>query len=497
MARPSRIRRGVLGSLLAAAAGLGGLVAAGAAAPAGDLPDLTAMLPGERAGSPNARWVDTSEVPGRTLYRFDTVIMNRGAGALEVFRDPAGATFQRTWSGGVPGGAATSKSFPPGTSSGDRAIPLGGPGQQNALRYSAAVGHEHFHAQRVAAYELQTTGGARVAESAKNVAGFCMFDSWGDESTRASFYPTDGTSCARGEASYAGLLRMGISPGWGDLYASQIWDQWVDVTGVAPGTYRLVGIADPDDLYEESNEANNASPPVTVVVPGVIAAPRTAATPPGRAVDIPLSGDVVGASVRSRLSKECDTRLASCMTTAAAGPASYAVAPPTTGTVALTGSRVRYTPPRGFRGAVSFRYTATDSRGLTSAPARVTVRVTPSARTAGGIRPRPRAVGLSVAKLRPRGPFMRFVAAGAVRPPARMARACAGRVRVRVVVGRKVVRTVTAKLRRHRGVCRYRVVVAVPRSKLGRARTVKVAARYLGSTRLKPKSARVRTVRLP
>jgi hypothetical protein len=184
------------------------------------------------------------------------------------------------------------------------------------------------------------------------------------------------------------------------------------------------------------------------------------------------------------------------MTAAAAAPASYAVTPPATGTAALTGSRVRYTPPRGFRGTATFSYTATDSRGLTSAPARVTVAVTPSGRTAGGIRARPRAVGLSVATLRPRGRFMRFVAVGAVRPPARLARVCAGRVRVRAVVGRRVVRTVTAKVKRHRGVCRYRVVIAVPRSKIGRARTVRFTARYLGSTPLKAKSARVRTVRL-
>ncbi len=492
MALASRIRRVVLGSFVVAGAGLGTLVAAGFGAPSGDLPDLTALLPAERPGSPNARWVDTREVPGRTLYRFDTVILNQGPGALEVYRDAAGTTFQRTWSGGVPGGAGNSKTFPAGTSSGDRPIPFGGAGQQNALRYSAAVGHEHFHSQRIAAYALQTLGGAPVGAAAKTTAGFCLYDSWGDAAKRATFYPPDGTSCARGEANYAGLLRMGISPGWGDLYASQVWDQWVDVTGVTPGTYRLVGVADPDNLYEESNEGNNAAAPAKVIIPGVIAARRKAATPPGRAVDIPLSGDVVGASVKSRRTKGCNTEQTSCMATATAAPASYAVTQPASGTVALTGARARYTPPRGFQGTATFTYTATDSRGLTSAPARVTVQVG----QAGGVtRARPRSVGLTVATLRTRGPFVRLAAAGVVRPPAG-SNACAGKVRVRIVAGRTVVRTVTAKVRRHNGVCRYRVVLAVPRSKIGGSPTLKVTARYLGSAQLLPRRAPVRTVRI-
>jgi hypothetical protein len=492
MAPARRIRRVVLGSLVAAGAGLGALVAAGVAAPANDLPDLTALLPAERPGSPNARWVDTVEIPGRTLFRFDTVILNEGAGAFEVFRDPAGSTYQRTWSGGVPGGAGNSKAFPAGTSSGDRPIALGGPGQANALRYSPAIGHEHFHSQRIAAYELRTTGGARVRPASKNAAGFCLYDSWGD-GTKATYYPPDGTSCARGEANYTGLLRMGISPGWGDLYASQVWDQWVDVTGVTPGRYRLVSVVDPDDLYEESDEGNNVSAPAAVVVPGVIAARRSVTTPPGRAVDIPLTATVVGRSVKSRRSKECNTEQASCMATAAAEPASYAVTQPAKGTVALTGSRARYTPPRGFRGTVTFSYTATDSRGLTSAPARVTVAVSPTGGQRGTARSRPRWVGLTVATPRTRGASARLVAVGVVRPPAGVS-ACTGRVLVRAIAGRTAVRTVTAKVQRRDGVCRYRVVFGVPKSKIDGTRMLKVTARYLGSTRLLPRRSPVRTV---
>ena len=75
---------------------------------------------------------------------------------------------------------------------------------------------------------------------------------------------------------------MGISPGWGDFYGSQLWDQSVDVTNVTPGTYRLYASADPQNIYEESNEGDNASEPVDVVIPGVIAGASRSRRPPAR-----------------------------------------------------------------------------------------------------------------------------------------------------------------------------------------------------------------------
>ena len=68
----------------------------------------------------------------------------------------------------------------------------------------------------------------------------------------------------------------------GDFYGSQLWDQWVDVTDVTPGTYRLYASADPQNIYEESNEGNNASDPVDVVIPGVIAGAKSVSTAPAR-----------------------------------------------------------------------------------------------------------------------------------------------------------------------------------------------------------------------
>jgi hypothetical protein len=485
-----RIRAAVLGSFVLSTAGLGAIVAVGVGAPDADRPDLTALLPGEGTLNPNARWIDTTEIAGRTLYRFDSVILNNGPGALEVIRK-SGTTYQRTWAGGTPGTVAT-----------DRPLALGGPGQQNALRYSAATGHNHFHSQRIAAYELRTTSGAPVASSAKNLAGFCLYDSWGDEPP-TQYYPPDGTSCKQGEPDYSGDLSMGISAGWGDFYASQLWDQWVDVTDVTPGTYRLYATADPQNFYEESNDSNNSSEPVDVVIPGVIVDAKSVATGAGQAIDIPLTGTVVGPSVKSRKTPGCDTLSPACMTTAASAVASWSVSTPTTGTATRTGATVRYTPPAGFSGTATLTYTGTDSRGLTSKAATVTVQVGSGGGGGGGgltntiNRSKPKSVGLSVASLKPTRTQLRVHASGIVRPPAgTTSQVCTGKVLVRVVAGGKVVRSAKATLRRRASACRYQVVLSVPKAKIGRSRSMKITARFLGSAQLLPRNATTRTVRI-
>lgn len=389
MPRAHAIRRTVLGGMAAAIVGCAALVGLGAAAAPADEPNLQPLLPTGQSNV-NDRWVDTRVARGRTLYRFDTVILNAGSGAFEVHRDASGTTYQRIWSGGDPGGEGTPKSFPAGAP-GFQDIPIasGGNGQPNALRYSPAYGHEHFHSQRIAAYALVDAAGNPVQEASKNLAGFCLYDSYGPPASGAptrypGAYPGGVRPCANGEPGYAGLLRMGIQRNWGDFYGSQLTDQWVDVTDVTPGSYRLRATVDPDGLYTESDEGDNTTT-ANVVIPGVVAAARTATTPAGTAVSVPLAGTVVGASVKSRLPtcQENETGKASCMTTATPGAATLAVQQPGAGqgSVRLAGTAAVYTPPAGFTGTATFTYTGTDSRGLTSRAATVTVKV--GAGTAG------------------------------------------------------------------------------------------------------------------
>jgi hypothetical protein len=186
--------------------------------------------------------------------------------------------------------------------------------------------------------------------------------------------------------------------------------------------------------------------------------------------------------------------------------ASWTVSAPTAGQVSRTGATVRYTPPAGYNGVATFTYTGTDSRGLTSKPATVTITVGTGVAggggtsggggggtTGGATRPKPKAVSLSVRSLKPTKKALRVRVAGVVKAPAG-SRVCSGRVLVRVIKGKKTVRSTRAVLRRRASACRYRVTLAVPKAKIGRARSMKITARYLGSAQLLPRNAKTRTV---
>lgn len=52
---------------------------------------------------------------------------------------------------------------------------------------------------------------------------------------------------------------QGLSPGWEDMYPRDLDCQWLDVTGVPGGTYLLRVTVNPEQIFEESNYANNTA----------------------------------------------------------------------------------------------------------------------------------------------------------------------------------------------------------------------------------------------
>jgi hypothetical protein len=52
---------------------------------------------------------------------------------------------------------------------------------------------------------------------------------------------------------------MGLSVGWGDVYAWDLPDQYVEVTDLAPGQYRLLAVADPSGWFAEQSDTNNTT----------------------------------------------------------------------------------------------------------------------------------------------------------------------------------------------------------------------------------------------
>ena len=104
--------------------------------------------------------------------------------------------------------------------------------------------HNHWHYKGYAKYDLFTMEGSLIPIGFKN--GFCVMD----------------LECSDGGSFTYGCSNMGIASGCGDIYSSGLSCQWIDVTDVEDGQYRLVVRVnwdyDPDALgrYETNTENN-------------------------------------------------------------------------------------------------------------------------------------------------------------------------------------------------------------------------------------------------
>lgn len=126
---------------------------------------------------------------------------------------------------------------------------LGRPANAPPFEYSAC--HEHFHFNGYAQYELRRTDGSLAAEGHKQA--FCLLD----------FYRYPGTDET---GAHYDCDNQGIQRGWQDVYDADLDCQWVDVTGVDPGDYRLRIDLNVDHVLLESNYDDNSAE-VTVTIP--------------------------------------------------------------------------------------------------------------------------------------------------------------------------------------------------------------------------------------
>lgn len=223
-----------------------------ASASAGVLPDLVSDPP----ANPQLGVYADDTGGQRLLLRFDSYVHNVGPGPLEVRFGVSG-----------PGGATDTAGAPEQVVAGEadaRAMP-GAEVVFETGRLDNEDGHDHWHLQRVARYALALPGGGTAASEK---VGFCLLDSLPVEAASGRHYTSD---CRR--APGAPTVTMGVSPGWRDLYTRNLAHQWVDVSGIAPGTYDLRAEVDPDGLIAEADEANPPSSRA-VVVPGWVARPR-------------------------------------------------------------------------------------------------------------------------------------------------------------------------------------------------------------------------------
>jgi hypothetical protein len=98
--------------------------------------------------------------------------------------------------------------------------------------------HGHFHLSGFTDYELRD--GDRIVGAGHKQA-FCLAD-W----RKYGATPSSGYDCEF----------QGISAGWGDLYRRDLDGQWVDITGVPPGTYTLVVTVNGNRRFPETHGAD-------------------------------------------------------------------------------------------------------------------------------------------------------------------------------------------------------------------------------------------------
>ena len=120
-------------------------------------------------------------------------------------------------------------------------LAIGIPGG-DAWIYAAC--HDHYHFADYAYYELLTDEGRQVTTTGyKN--GWCVMDLQGaDGSSRCGQY-----TCQN----------QGITAGCADIYSASLDCQWVDITGVPDGDYRVRVTTNPDRTFHELSFENNTA----------------------------------------------------------------------------------------------------------------------------------------------------------------------------------------------------------------------------------------------
>jgi hypothetical protein len=128
--------------------------------------------------------------------------------------------------------------------------------------------------QGVVTYEAwKLTDPDRTRRGAKT--GFCFFDTapWNlslPHARQSGYYRQQWCGTVASLTN-----RVGVSVGWGDVYPWNFVFQWIDITGLPGGTYRVRATVDIQDYYREADELDNCVwAEVRIPAPGAGNVPR-------------------------------------------------------------------------------------------------------------------------------------------------------------------------------------------------------------------------------
>jgi len=209
------------------------LGAQASAAPLSGVPDLRALPAHDLSTEHN-------KDDGHDYLDFGATIWNGGSGPLDLegFREGDSQTMQAVqyiYTDGQPDAGQVVGEF----------------------EFDTRPGHDHWHMEDIAQYDLLDSAGRRVVLSEKQ--SFCLAPTdpinlltrgadWGAEVEPLS-------SACQGEDAI--WLREVLPAGWGDTYYQSVAGQSFDITDLANGSYRVRITTDPNHTLVETSYANN------------------------------------------------------------------------------------------------------------------------------------------------------------------------------------------------------------------------------------------------
>lgn len=183
---------------------------------------------------------------GRRLLRFTAIMVNVGAGPFEAHGQRPDTD--------TPTMTVTQRIYNAAGGYRDTRTP--------ATMFFSGDGHDHWHIEDLQRYRLRGLDGqtpGSVRSGAKQ--GFCVQDFYGWNGTlpgapeRAEYRANH--MCGEIAEQEALKVPMGLSVGWSDVYGYYLPKQYVDITGLPSGRYRLYAVANWRGDFEESREHNN------------------------------------------------------------------------------------------------------------------------------------------------------------------------------------------------------------------------------------------------
>jgi Lysyl oxidase len=194
-------------------------------------------------------------INGRRLLRFGTIFVNAGPGHFEVRGSRTHSSPMRI----------QQRMFRrDGTS---RYIDTA------ATAIYSGDGHDHWHIRGTVTAEAWNVDDHRLMARGAKI-GFCFLDStpWNFSwpgARRSPFYRGDGCG-----TQHSTSIRAGLSVGWGDDYPWHFAFQWIDITNLPGGDYRVRATVDIQDFYDEKGETDNCVwTLIRIPPPGSSAAP--------------------------------------------------------------------------------------------------------------------------------------------------------------------------------------------------------------------------------